>query len=219
MSKKLGRTIAGVALGMIAMHGRPADAAVLTYDFDLTVTSAQGADQPTIGQTFAGFFRYDDTTIQGPNTNFGPLFPSPNAIYTSYPTDFLLNFNGQAYTLADLTPYGRGIGGTLLQFKATGFTSVGPADPFNSNLAPTGFELVNAVLAVRTTGGAPYNLEIDYHPQSPTNGFQNFDPSTGDRSSGTATVALQTTAVPEPNGTLGLLVVVGLGLLVKLYRQ
>ena len=219
MVHQISRALAGIALGAIAIHGLPAEAAVFTYDFDLTVTSTQGADQPPIGQTFAGFFQYDDATIQGPNPNFGSLYPSPTAIYTSYPTDFLLNFNDQTYTSADLSPYGRGIGGTLLQFKATGFTATNPAAPFDPNLAPTGFELVNAVLAVRTMGGAPYNLEINYRPQSIANGFQHFDPFTGGRSSGTATFSRQMAAVPEPNGTLGLLAVIGLGVLVTLYRQ
>lgn len=137
--QKLAVATAGAALGLVVSEATPTQAATITYDFTLTLTSGVGALQSSVGNQYSGFFSYDDSQIYFSDPRFGGLG------YTTLPTDFSLNFNNINYTETDLLPYMRGRGGTFLEFNDTGES----------------FQLVNFWLAASNPGHTVgFNLSI-----------------------------------------------------------
>lgn len=111
--QKLAVTVAGLALGLAVTEATPAQAATITYDFTFTLSSGQGSLQSSVDNEYSGSFSYDDSKISYSDPRLGGLG------YITLPSDFSLNFNNINYTKADLVPYGRGRGGTLLEFTKT----------------------------------------------------------------------------------------------------
>lgn len=174
--QKLAVATAGAALSLVVSEATPTQAATITYDFTLTLTSGVGALQSSVGNQYSGFFSYDDSQIYFSDPRFGGLG------YTTLPTDFSLNFNNINYTETDLLPYMRGRGGTFLEFNDTGES----------------FQLVNFWLAASNPGNTGgFNLSI-YE----SGGFL----YTGDdgQGSGTMTYELSPEPVPEPNTVFGI---------------
>jgi hypothetical protein len=174
--QKLAVATAGAALSLVVSEATPTQAATITYDFTLTLTSGVGALQSSVGNQYSGFFSYDDSQIYFSDPRFGGLG------YITYPTDFSLNFNNINYTETNLFPYTRGRGGTFLEFNNSGES----------------FQLVNFWLAAsnpETPGG--FNLSI-YEG----GGFL----YTGDdgQGSGTMTYELSAEPVPEPSTVFGI---------------
>jgi hypothetical protein len=167
--QKLAVATAGAALSLVVSEATPTQAATITYDFTLTLTSGVGALQSLVGNQYNGDFSYDDSQIYFSDPRFGGFG------YTTYPTDFSLNFNNINYTEADLLPYMRGRGGTFLEFNNSGDS----------------FQLGNFWLVAsnpETLGG--FNLSI-----IPGNFLYTGNDGQG---SGTMTYELSAEPVPEP---------------------
>lgn len=167
--QKLAAATAGAALSLVVSKATPTQAATITYDFTLTLTSGVGALQSSVGNQYSGFFSYDDSQIYFSDPRFGGFG------YTTYPTDFSLNFNNINYTEGNLLPYMRGRGGTFLEFNDSGDS----------------FQLGNFWLVARnpeTPGG--FNLSI-------VPGSFLYTGNDG-QGSGTMTYELSTEPVPEP---------------------
>jgi len=111
--QKLTVAAVGLVLGLAVTEATPTKAATITYDFTFTLSSGQGSLQSSIGNEYSGSFSYDDEKIGYSDPRLGGLG------YITLPSDFSLNFNNVNYTEADLFPYGRGRGGTVLQFAKT----------------------------------------------------------------------------------------------------
>lgn len=55
--QKLGFAIAGTVLSLTVIEAHSANAAIITYDFNVNITSG-----PLLGNQYSGFFSYDDTS-------------------------------------------------------------------------------------------------------------------------------------------------------------
>jgi hypothetical protein len=179
--QKLAAVTAGAALSLVVSEAIPTQAATITYDFTLTLTSGVGALQSSVGNQYSGFFSYDDSQIYFSDPRFGGFG------YTTYPTDFSLNFNNINYTEANLFPYTRGRGGTFLEFTDSGDS----------------FQLVNFGLAAANSGNAGgFNLNIFQNFAYGAGGF--FYSGDDGQGSGSVMSALRAEPVPEPDTVLGI---------------
>jgi PEP-CTERM motif len=86
--QKLALATAGAALSLAAMEANPANAAIITYDFTAKVTGGSLA-----GNSYNGFFRYDDTAFSFPSRVGKPYFSV---------TEFNFEFAGTTFTQRDL---------------------------------------------------------------------------------------------------------------------
>ncbi len=149
--------------------------------------------QSSVGNQYTGFFSYDDSSI-----SFSDPTSSGGLGYVTLPTEFSLNFNNINYTVADLFPYRRGAGGTLLQFTQSGDS----------------FQLTSLSLAAQDPGStSSFNLNIFQNIASGFDGFLYF--GDGAQGSGNVTSSLRPQAVPESDTVLGIGVLGFFGWLLK----
>lgn len=84
----LGIVVIGSALSSAALWANTAQAAIITYSFDVNVTSG-----PLSGNKYGGSFSYDNASPDGAGDLLLPYFEA---------TDFKFEFSDQTYTLQDL---------------------------------------------------------------------------------------------------------------------
>jgi PEP-CTERM motif len=202
--QKLAFTTAAAALSLAGLEAYPAQAAIITYDFTVDITSG-----PLLGNQYNGFFSYDDASPSGAGnllipyfdvTEFNFDFPqrtnTPSQLFIDgrvFPFSFPLRFTGGTIVT---DPSGRIVliprGGELQSFGFSTFNPFRP--PF-----PGFFTLI----------GSPSSLSFFYQLL--------FNPGEPFSGTGSGTVSLRTTpptAVPEPSTIVGLSML-GLGWLLR----
>jgi hypothetical protein len=85
-------TTAATVLGSVIAQSNPAQAAIITYDFNVTLNSG-----PLSGNNYTGFFTYDDSALAG------NLDPGDPPIYIPAST-VSFNFDGVNYNQNDFSP-------------------------------------------------------------------------------------------------------------------
>jgi len=179
-------TGAGIVLSLILTEANPASAATISYDFSVDIKEGL-----LTGQTYTGFFSYDD---ESEPVGFG---------YGSeefFLTEFEFNFNEVEYTLDNPVV----ATGGLLAVRRPFFVS----GNFNPAIEPT------LVVGTETNGGfgprdwffgssvfAPGQAEFEYRLDS-----------AGSFRGDVAYVLREPTTVPEPGTTTAVLSLFGLGL-------
>jgi len=226
--QKLAVITAGAALSLAMMETRPAQAATITYDFTLNVTSG-----PLAGNQGLGSFSYDDTevntAIPGGISGVGPLQGAANDRFL--PTAINLSFLGRSYVL-DITNRYRLLqsyltitGGETLSttMPITGFPpgyALSYQSPRGGKLVGERLDLLDTTCTSTTFCGPGVLIDNNSALVSITPSFLGNDTT---RSSGTITYSLRSPnnfpeLVPEPDPSIGTTVglgVLGLGWLLK----
>lgn len=100
--QKFGIAVSATALSLAAIDANPAQAATITYDFEVNLTS--GRDAGSMGE---GFFSYDDSILTG----IGLETVGVNDVLSVQ-----LELLGITYTKADTNNFG-GFGGPVVRFE------------------------------------------------------------------------------------------------------
>jgi len=190
--QKLALATAGTVLSLAVMETASVQAATITYDFNVNITSG-----PLLGNQYSGFFSYDNTA---PAPVLQPFFDV---------TEFNFEFANRTYTRSDLVLDCRVFPGCLpLQFSGGELVT----DPSGRLvLIPGGSELARVAFSTFNPFGPPFpgfftligsgsafsfNYQLPFNPGEPTT-----------IGNGSGTVSLRTTpptAVPEPSTIFGL---------------
>ena len=198
--QKLGFAIAGTVLSLGVMEALSVQAATITYDFNVNITSG-----PLLGNQYSGFFSYDDTS-PSPTAPVVPVFDV---------TEFNFEFAGKTYTKSDLRYGGCRAG---LQYcyplEFSGAEAVLDPSGFPRYFIPRGGELVSFAFSTFNPFGPPYPgffslmggmrglsfiYQLPFNPEPPT-----------PIGSGSGTVSRRPTtpppptSVPEPGTVFGL---------------
>ena len=222
--QKLALATAAVALSLAGIEAYPAQAAIITYDFTVNITSG-----PLLGNQYGGFYSYDDTS---PSATSLPVdYTSPSFVSPLVPvfdvTQFNFSFLGKTYTKSDLRYDGCRAG---IQFCfPLEFSDAEPIlDPSGSPryLIPRGGELIRTsfsnfssfdfsifsvyfyILGGKTAADFRYDLPVDVSQPSRPSG------------SGIVRYSLRTTPTPPPTsvpepGTIFGLSMLGFGWLLR----
>jgi len=95
--KKLAITTTGIALSLIAIESNPVKAATITYDFTVDIVESEFLNNFSV----AGFFSYDDSSIEGTGSEIIPVTSA------TYIRTFESNPNSPSVITSD-TLYGGG---------------------------------------------------------------------------------------------------------------
>lgn len=196
--QKLGFAIAGTVLSLAVMETGSVQAATITYDFNVNITSG-----PLLGNQYSGFFSYDDASPSGAGNLLLPYFDI---------TEFNFEFANRTYTRSDLRYDCRVFPGCLpLQFSG-GEVVTEPSGQVV--LIPRGGELVRFAFSTFNPFRPPFpgfftliggQTGLGFTYQLPFNPGEPFTIGSG---SGTVsrrpTTPPPPTSVPEPGTVFGL---------------
>lgn len=210
--QKLAVAAAGTVLSLNLMEANPAQAAIITYDFTVDVTSGL-----LFGNQYRGYFSYDDSAA-GPY--FLPIFDV---------SDFYFEFDRRIFTTNDLRYAGCRYGiQYCFPLEITGGEAVLDQSGYPLYLTPRGGQLTSFSFSnVDMFGPSPYSLSFSlfgssssgiFYYQLPVDVSAPYDPDY--QGNGTVKLSLRQTptpppaSVPEP-GTIFGLIILGLGWLLR----
>ncbi|MBD2040008.1 PEP-CTERM sorting domain-containing protein [Microcoleus sp. FACHB-672] len=211
--QKLAIATAGTALSLFALEVTPAEAAIITYDFTVDITSGHLS-----GNQYNGFFSYDDTATSAAGEPLEPYFDVTEFNFDFANTAFQQQGQNRTYTKSDVRYDGRSLPYSLpLEFDGGEVVE----DEFgNIQLTPRGGELVR--FAFSTFDAFNYenqdgwwSMFANRQGSSSFNYYFGWDDLLGDPGlSGAGNVSYALRSVPEPN-TVFALGLLGAGWLLK----
>lgn len=187
--QKLAVATTGTILSFAVMEAVPAQAAIITYDFTVDVTSG-----PYAGNQYDGYFSYDDEATSEASEIFIPLFDI---------TDFYFEFADEINSADLFYDPRQGPLSSPLQFTDGEVIELKPG---NLALIPRGGELVR----FRFSSFNSFDFEPNWFTINSEFGFRYQIPSPPDDpelyvgGQGNLTYSLRSTSVPEPSTAFGL---------------